>query len=639
MSEVKTLTTPHSPEDGFLKAVAEVNVALDDVSHFLHGTTLVTNLIIERTGAKLGLITTEGFRDVLEIQRSYRPDLYDLQWDKPKPLVPRHLRLAVAERVGPDGAIVEEVDVKQAREVVRRLLDEGVEAICVCLLNAYANPANEQKIGEVVHELAPNLPLSLSSEVDPRIREYERVSTTALNAYSMPRMHLYMSRLERALNRNEGIKYMHSGGGVIPSAIAERFPIQLLYSGPAAGVLAGRFLASMSRMSNLCTMDMGGTSLDVCLIREGEPDSRDTIEVEWGIPARTQSIDIHSIGAGGGSIISFDSGGALRIGPESAGSDPGPACYGRGGVRPTVTDANLILGIINPDGLLGGKLQLDRQRADAAMRPIAEKFGMTVEQAAAGVYRIVTADLAEAIREVTVKRGTDPRDFTLVAFGGAGGQHAAAVARGMEMKGAVFPRNASTFSAFGLLTANLKNSAARSIMVPLDEASETAIEDDFRKLESSARTFLDKSVSGVERIYADRWADVRYLGQSHEVAVPVDSARIDLKAIFSDFEMLHERLYGTRLSDAAEIVNIKVTITGQVAQLEPRPFQPGAANTQPIGERATGFAEKRLPVFWRDGLPPGWRYEGACLIEEVDSVIYIPDGVVEVDQYGSVCLT
>ena len=207
------------------------------------------------------------------------------------------------------------------------------------------------------------------------------------------------------------------------------------------------------------------------------------------------------------------------------------------------------------------------------------------------------------------------------------------------MKGAIFPRNASTFSAFGLLTANLKNSAARSLMVPLDEASETAIEDDFRKLESSARTFLDKSVSGVERIYADRWADVRYLGQSHEVAVPVDPARIDLNAIFSDFEMLHERLYGTRLSDAAEIVNIKVTITGQVAQLEPRPFQPDAANTQPIGERATGFAEKRLPVFWRDGLPPGWRYEGACLIEEVDSVIYIPDGVVEVDQYGSVCLT
>ena len=639
LQRIKTLTTPRSPEDGFLKAVADVKVRLDDVSHFLHGTTLVTNLIIERTGAKLGLITTEGFRDVLEIQRSYRPDLYDLQWDKPKALVPRHLRLTVNERVGPDGAIIEEVDVKQAGEVVRRLLDEGVEAICVCLLNAYANPANEQKVGEVVREVAPSIALSLSSEVDPLIREYERVSTTVLNAYSMPRMHLYMSRLERALNRNEGIKYMHSGGGVIPSAIAERFPIQLLYSGPAAGVLAGRFLASTSGMSNLCTMDMGGTSLDVCLIRDGEPDSRDTIEVEWGIPARTQSIDIHSIGAGGGSIISFDSGGALRIGPESAGSDPGPACYGRGGVRPTVTDANLILGIINPKGLLGGKLQLERQRADAAMRPIAEKFGMTLEKAAAGVYRIVTANLAEAIREVTVKRGTDPRDFTLVAFGGAGGQHAAAVAREMEMKGAIFPRNASTFSAFGLLTADLKNSAAKSLMVPLDQASEKSIEDDFRKLENNARAFLDKSARGIERVYADRWVDVRYLGQSHEVAVLVDPTRVDLNAIFSDFERLHERLYGTKLSDAAEIVNIRVTITGQVTQLKPRPVQPVAVNTKPTGERLTGFSEKPAPIFWRDGLPPGWRHEGACLIEEVDSVIYIPDGVVQVDQYGSVCLT
>jgi N-methylhydantoinase A len=638
LERIKTLTTPRSPEDGFLKAVADVKLRLDDVSHFLHGTTLVTNLIIERTGAKLGLITTQGFRDVLEIQRSYRPDLYDLQWDKPKALVPRHLRLTVNERVGPDGAIIEEVNVKQAREVVRQLLDEGVEAICVCLLNAYANPANEQKIGEVVQELAPNIALSLSSEVDPRIREYERVSTTVLNAYSMPRMHLYMSRLERALGRNEGIKYMHSGGGVIPSAIAERFPIQLLYSGPAAGVLAGRFIASTAGMSNLCTMDMGGTSLDVCLIRDGEPDSRDTIEVEWGIPARTQSIDIHSIGAGGGSIISLDSGGALRIGPESAGSDPGPACYGRGGVRPTVTDANLILGIINPKGLLGGKLQLDRQRGDAALRPIAEKFGITIQEAAAGVYRIVTANLAEAIREITVKRGTDPRDFTLVAFGGAGGQHAAAVAGEMEMKGAIFPRNASTFSAFGLLTANLKNSSAQSLMVPLDQASERSIEDDFRKLESNARAFLDKSANGIERVYADRWADVRYLGQSHEVAVPVDPTRVDLNAMFSDFERLHERLYGTKLGDAAEIVNIRVTITGQVTQLKAQPFQPAVVNTNRTGERLTGFSKKPAPIFWRDGLPPGWRHEGTCLIEEVDSVVYIPDGVVEVDQYGNLCL-
>jgi N-methylhydantoinase A len=639
LQRTKTLTTPRAPEDGFLTGVAGAEVNVEDVSHFLHGTTLVTNLIIERTGAKLGLITTKGFRDVLEIQRSYRRELYNLQWDKPKPLVPRHLRMTIDERTAADGTVLRPVDLGETRAVVQQLLDEGVEAIAVCLINAYANAANEMTVAEIIREWAPQVALSISAEVDPRIREYERVSTTVLNAYSMPRMHRYMSRLDQALKREDGIKYMHSGGGVIPSATAERFPVQLLYSGPAAGVLAGRFLAAALGEPNVCTMDMGGTSLDVCLIRDGEPDSHDTIEVEWGIPARTQSIDIHSVGAGGGSIVWFDAGGGLRIGPESAGSDPGPACYCRGGTRSTVTDANLLLGILNPEGLLGGRLRLDPMRAAHAFREIADRFGVSVEKAAVGVYRIITANLAEAIREVTVKRGTDPRDFALVAFGGAGGQHAAAVAREMEMKGAIFPRNASTFSAFGLLTADLKNSLAKSLMVPLMRVSAEAIEADFRELVERARRFLDESEGGVERIYSDRWADIRYIGQSHEVAVPIDAPRVDLNTIYADFEWLHQRLYGTKLGDAAEIVNIRVTVTGQVPKLKANPFMPTEIRDAPTGERRTAFSELPLPIFWRDGLPPGWRHEGACLIEEVDSVIYIPDGQIEIDQYGSVRLT
>ncbi len=638
LERTKTLTTPRAPEDGFLKAVADIKVNADEVSHFLHGTTLVTNLILERTGAKLGLITTKGFRDVLEIQRSYRDELYNLQWDKPKALVPRHLRLTIDERIASDGTVLHPVDVEEVRAVIEQLLDEGVEAIAVCLINAYANAINEVTVARIVQEMAPRLALSLSSEVDPRIREYERVSTTVLNAYSMPRMHRYMSRLERALKRDDGIKYMHSGGGVIPSRTAERFPIQLLYSGPAAGVLAGRFLAATLGEPNVCTMDMGGTSLDVCLIRDGEPDNRDTIEVAWGIPARTQSIDIHSIGAGGGSMVWFDSGGALRIGPESAGSDPGPACYSRGGARPTVTDANLILGILNPKGLLGGSLRLDPARAAGAFAEIAERFDVSVEKAAAGVYRIVTANLAEAIREVTVKRGTDPRDFALVAFGGAGGQHAAAVAREMEMKGAIFPRNASTFSAFGLLTADLKNTLAKSLMLPLARVSADAIEADFRELVGRARGFLEESESGLERVYTDRWADIQYVGQSHEVAVPVDPQRVDLNTIYADFERLHQRLYGTRLGDAAEIVNIRVTVTGQVPRLKAKPFVPSEIRTAPIGKRQTVVSDRPLPIFWRDRLPPGWRNNGPCLIEEVDSVIYVPDGAVEIDDYGSIRL-
>lgn len=638
LERIKALTTASAPENGFLTAVLSAGIEAGDVSHFLHGTTLVTNLVLERRGATLGLITTKGFRDVLEIQRSFREDLYNLQWDKPKALVPRHLRLTVSERVDADGTVQLGVNEEQARTVVQRLLDENVEAIAICLFNAYANAANEQAVARIVRDIAPRLALSLSSEVDPRIREYERVSTTVLNAYAMPRMHNYMSRLDRALGGGKGIKYMHSGGGVIPSTTAERFPIQLLFSGPAAGVLAGRFLASTSGVPNVCTMDMGGTSTDVCLIRDGEPDSRDIIDIEWGMPARTQTIDIHSIGSGGGSVVWLDEGGAIRVGPESAGSDPGPACYGRGGFRPTVTDANLIAGILNPGGLLGGKLKLDREKAVAALRLVSDEFNLSAEEAAAGVCRIVTASLAEAIREVTVKRGTDPRDFALLAFGGAGGQHAAMVAREMEMESVIFPRNASTFSAFGMLTADLKNSAAKSIMTPICKASESVLETDFRQLESDARLFLEDEI-GLERIYADRWADVRYAGQSHEVAVPIGPKRVDLRKLYLDFERLHERLYGTKLGDPAEIVNVKVTVTGQVPKLTANPFTPVASQTNATGERQTAFFEKPLPVFWRDGLPPGWRHTGACLIEEVDSVIYIPGGSVDVDAYGSIILT
>jgi N-methylhydantoinase A len=638
VERTKTPTTPRAPEEGFLRAIADQQVDLGQVSHFLHGTTLVTNLIIERSGAKVGLIATKGFRDVLEIQRSYRNELYNLQWEKPKPFIPRYLRLEIDERVDHRGEILKAVDPDEVRGVVRRLLDEDVEAIAICLFNAYANPANEQAAARVVRELASEIHLSLSSEVDPRIREYERVSTTALNSYAMPRMHRYMGRLDQALEQQRDIKYMHSGGGVIPGSTAEQFPIQLLYSGPAAGVLAGRFLSSTLGIGNVCTMDMGGTSLDVCLIRDGEPDTKDTIEVEWGIPARTQSIDIHSIGAGGGSVVWTDAGGALRVGPQSAGSDPGPACYGRGGRLPTVTDANLLLGILNPEGLLGGKLKLNRGLAEAALEPTAASFNTGIEETAQGIYRIVTAHMAEAIREVTVKRGTDPRDFTLVPFGGAGGQHAAAVAREMEMRHVLFQRNASTLSAFGLLTADLKNTSAKSLMAPLPGVAADQLEADFAQLERSARTFLDREAGLVQRVYADRWADVRYIGQSHEVGVPVSAERVDTDAIYADFERLHERLYGTKLSDPAEIVNIRVTVTGEVSRLTATPFRPSSIQSEPISARQTAFFDEPLPVFWRDGLPVGWSTDRPCLIEEVDSVIYIPGGRISVDDFGNLRL-
>jgi N-methylhydantoinase A len=638
IERTKTPTTPHAPEEGFLNALAQQGLDIDHVSHFLHGTTLVTNLIIERAGAKVGLITTRGFRDVLEIQRSYKRDIYDLQWDKPKAFVPRYLRLEIDERVDHHGNVLKPVDEEETRAVVRQLLAEGADALAVCLFNAYANPENERAVAAVVREVVPEIYLSLSSEVDPRIREYERVSTTTLNSYAMPRMQRYMGRLERALEGRKAIKYMHSGGGVIPGAVAERFPVQLVYSGPAAGVQAGRFLAAALDSPSICTMDMGGTSFDVCLIRDREPDMRDTIEVEWGIPARTQSIDIHSIGAGGGSIVWLDAGGALRVGPQSAGADPGPACYGRGGTAPTVTDANLVLGLLNPDGLLGGRLPLERDQAEAALRPIADHFNLGVTEAAHGVYRIVNASMAEAIREVTVKRGVDPRDFVVVSFGGAGGQHAADIAHEMEIAGVVFPRNASTLSAFGLLTADLKNTAARSLMVPLVQVAADRLQADFAALEADGRSFLRGEEGTITRVYAHRWADIRYIGQSHEVAVPVDSGAADPAALYERFERLHEQLYGTRLGDPAEVVNIRVTVTGEVSRLEMPRFAPSEVRTDPLATRQTAFFDRPLPVYWRDGLPPGWATDQPSLIEEVDSVIFIPGGSARVDDFGNLRL-
>jgi N-methylhydantoinase A len=634
----KTPTTPHAPEEGFLRALADQGITVDDVSYFMHATTLVTNLIIERAGAKVGLITTKGFRDVLEIQRSYRKDLYDLQWEKPEPFVPRYLRLEVEERVAPDGQVLKAVDPDEARAVVKELLAEGVSALAVCLFNAYANPVNERTIKTIVSELTPDTYLSLSSEIDPRIREYERVSTTVLNAYAMPRVHRYVDRLSRALGQQKDIKYMHSGGGVVPGRVAQRFPIQLAYSGPAAGALAGRFLAASLGVRNACTMDMGGTSCDICLIRDGEPDTKDTIDVEWGIPARTQSIDINSIGAGGGSIIWVDTGGALRVGPQSAGADPGPVCYGRGGTLPTVTDANLVLGILNPDGLLGGRLRIDRHKAEAALQPIAQYYGTSVDEVARGVYRIVNANMAQAIREVTVKRGVDPRDFTLVPFGGAGGQHAADVAREMGINVALFPRNAAALSAFGLLTADLKNTTTKSLMVKLKQASRDRLEQDFATLEADGRAFLHGEEHAVTHVYTERWADVRYIGQSHEVAVPVEPGEANPEVIYERFEHLHERLYGTRLSDPAEIVNIRVTVTGGVKPLHLPPFQPQETRTAPTAHRQTAFFDEPLPVYWRDGLPPGWECDHSCLIEEVDSVLFLPGGHISVDKYGNVRL-
>jgi N-methylhydantoinase A len=632
-------TTPDAPENGFLAAYRQAELERAHISLFMHATTQVTNLVITRTGSRVGLITTRGFRDVLEIGRSYRDQLYDPQWDKPRHLVPRHLVREVTERVDHGGRVVVPLVEAEVQSVVRELVAAGVEVIAVSLFNAYANGAHERAIAEIVATLAPATPVSLASEVDPRIREYERASTTVLNAYAIPRVQRYVDRLAESLGRP--LYYMHSGGGVMRAADARKFPVSLMESGPAAGVLAAQLIGRLIGLQNLITADVGGTSFDVCVIREGEPDTKDHVDVEWGIPARIQSIDVRSIGAGGGSIIWIDEGGVLRVGPRSAGAAPGPACYNSGGVEPTITDANIVMGILDPTRFLGGRLKIDPDRARKSLEGVAAHFDVAVEEAALGAYRIVNANMAQAILEATVRKGIDPREFSLLAFGGGGGQHAVEVAREAGVSRVVVPPNPSAFSAFGLLTADLKRTTARTVMLPLDEAALGRLRDEFIALERAGRALLEGEDRLIRRIGTSYILDVRYVGQSNEVAVQVDSRRPASAAeIYGRFCDTHARLYGTSMADPAEIVNIRVTVTGHLVPIQQSLLGPARRHRPaPQRSRRTAFSRSPVAVFDRDSLTPGAIIDRPCIVEEVDATHIIPEQcVTTVDRYGNLII-
>lgn len=631
--KAKSHTVPTAPEVGVLRALEIGGVQKTDISYFMHATTLVTNLILTRSGASVGLITTRGFRDVLEIGRVFRNEFYNLSWTKPQHLVPRHLVKEVGERIGHLGDVKVPLAVDEVEAAVADLVSAGVEAIAVALFNSYANPKHEQLIGDVIRASAPELHVSLSSEVDPRIREYERFSTTVLNAYSMPKTHGYVDRLEQALD--VPIQYMHSGGGIIPSSIARNHPIMLVASGPAAGVLAAQFIGRRAGIGDLITLDVGGTSSDICVLRDGEPEVKDLVEVSWGIPARTQAIDVNSIGAGGGSIAWIDTGGTLRVGPQSAGADPGPACYGKGGSEPTSTDANLVTGVLTEDNFLGGTVDVSIDAAREAIRPIAEHFQVSIEEAAWGIRRLLNAHMAQAILTATVKKGIDPREFTLVPFGGGGGQPAIEVAREVGIPRVLYPPNPSTFSAFGLLTADLKNTVSRTIMMPVALLDTHQLTGHLEELRVAASRFLEGQDLLVSHMSTQGLLDVRYAGQSTEVAVPVPEGGVaDATDLYDEFENRHHLLYGTKLGDPAEIVNVRVTAVGVVHPITVEEGQESSAPAAPVpkARRVVTFLNEPISVFDRDLLEPGVVIEEACVIEEVDSTLLVPPGaIVRVD--------
>lgn len=657
VSIAKVLTTPSDPSEGFMQAAAralqEGGVGAGEVRLVVHATTVATNAIIEGTIARSGFVTTDGFRDLLEIARQVRPTLYDTQFEKARPLVPRDRAVVVGERLGPKGEVLRPLEEETVREAAGVLRREQVESVAVCLLHAYVNPEHERRVGEILAEELPGVPVSLSSEVAPEIREYLRASTTVINAVIRPVVQRYLQRIERRL-AEAGIEakllVMQSSGGIFGSDAAAARPVFMVESGPAAGVIASAHLGETLGRPDILSFDMGGTTAKVGLIQNGRPSVTKDYNVGGhagagiggmslaGYPVRTPVVDLVEIGAGGGSIAWIDSGGLLRVGPRSAGADPGPVCYGRGGSEPTVTDANVVLGRLNPSYFLGGEMELD---VDGARRAIEERCAtplrISVTEAANGIVEIANAAMVNALHLISVQRGYDPRDFVLVGFGGAGPVHANALARDAEMPTLLIPPSPGIFSATGLLTTDLERDAAVTIMRRLEQLDHGEVATIFARLEESGRAELEAEGVGGESIEFLRQVDVRYVGQSYELTIPAGDDLLER------FHAEHERSYGFAApAEPVEVVSLRLTSVGRIEKPPLRHLQPGQT-PEPKERRPVYFAEAGgyvdCPIYGRYDLPAGTSFAGPAIVEEFDSTTAVHPGFsVRVDDVGNLVI-
>jgi N-methylhydantoinase A len=636
----KLASTPADPSaaiaDGARRVLADAGFSADALDVLAHGTTVATNAVLEGKLARTGMITTEGFRDVLEIARQRRPSLYDLDVAKPAPPVPRPLRREIAERLAPDGSVVTPLNEAEVERVVRELSAAGVEAIAVCLLHAYANAAHEEQVEKVIHRLAPDTPVSRSSAVLPEIREYERFTTTTLNAALRPIVGRYLRRLVGRA-REAGVpvapRIMQSNGGVMSAIAAEERPVRTLFSGPSAGVIGAAIVAGEAGVRDLITLDMGGTSTDVCLVRDGAPAIRRERELA-GLPVKAAMVDVHSIGAGGGSIGWIDTGGFLQVGPRSAGALPGPACYARGGVEPTVTDANVLLGRLGADSLLGGRMRLDVAAAERAITDrVAGPLGVSAVEAAVGTLRVVNVNMARAVRVVTVEKGHDARELVLVGFGGAGPMHVADVAAELDVRRVLVPESPGILCALGLLLADVRADFGRTALMPLAGLDVRRVEMVFAGIETEARAWLSREGLEVSRATLDRSIDARYVGQDYELPVSVSSPLTDraLGDLANAFHEAHERAYGYAARDAAiQLVSFRVVARVTVPRRAARARQRGAADvSRAMMSRRSVYFEAMgafvdCPVYDRARLGPGHRIPGPAIVEQMDATTVIP---------------
>ncbi|HDZ89744.1 MAG TPA: hydantoinase/oxoprolinase family protein [Deltaproteobacteria bacterium] len=658
----KCLTTPRDPSDAVEQGIRELEGVTPDfvraMDEVIHGTTLVINSIIERKGAKTGLITTRGFRDVLELGREIRYAPYDIFAEFPEPLIPRRFRLEVDERIRSDGTVIRPLDREEARDVVRRLVQMGMDSIAVCLLNSFENPAHELMIKEILKEEAPGISVSISYEVLPQIREYERTSTTVTNAYVKPLTGRYLSRLSDRLSSigfDGKLFIMLSSGGITSVETAAEFPVRIIESGPTAAVISGQYYGKLFDISEMFCFDMGGTTAKSCLIQKGVAGVVPTFEVGRvqrfmkgsGLTIQVPVVDLMEIGAGGGSIAKVSKMGTLQVGPESSGADPGPICYGRGGTEPGITDADLLLGYLDENYFLGGEMKLDREAARLGIEEkIARPLGVSFIQAVWGIHDLINETMAGAAKTHIAEKGGNPRIVTVVAFGGAGPVHAYGLAKKLGAPRLLVPPNAGVGSALGFFTAPRAFDMVRSHKVALNQADFKEIERLFQEMETEGARTLRKS-GEAEEIRFERSVDVRFVGQGSETTISIpekDFTRVNREDVRSRFDETYKRLYGRTYPDSpVEFINFKIRASLPERLLElPKADPPsrGVSLADAVkGERQaySGMVKEFIPytVYDRYKLFPGAEFQGPAIVEERESTVIVgEDASVSVDDYG-----
>ena len=645
----KVPTTSDDPARGILDGVVELldtnGLKRSDVAFLVLGTTLATNAVLEGKWRRTGLLTTAGFRDVLELARQRRPHYFNLDIPKPMPPAPRDCRVEIRERIACDGAEVTPLDEDDVRRAVAALKEKNVEAVAICFLHAYANGAHEERAREMVRAIWPEAYLCTSNDVLAEFREFERFATATVNASLMPIMDSYLERFERgiqSLGMRAAPRVMQSNGGAVSPDAVRKLPVNTFFSGPAGGVIGSVGLGERLGLSELITFDMGGTSTDVCLIRDGEPAKKSERQM-GGFPVRTRTLDIHTIGAGGGSIAWVDPGGLMKVGPQSAGAYPGPAAYGRGGELPTVTDANVVLGRLSARALLGGRMPMYPDKARAAVDELARRIGTDTVTAAAGVVEIINVNMMGAVRVISVEQGEDPRDFALVAFGGAGPLHAADVARNMGMRRVVVPPRPGILSAVGLLHADVRGDFSLTRLVRAEPANLKALNEGCRTLKKRGTAWLKNE--GEKRASFEWYADLRYFGQNFELMLELKSEKLDAAALaklVATFHHRHKDFYGYDMpAQPVEIVNLRLAV------IAARRAPPAEVASQKRGAIGQALVEKRkvwypetgfvaTPVYDRERLPAQCRIVGPAIIEQMDATTVVPPKArVKSDAYGS----